>query len=60
MLEKIKLMLGLTDTTKDDLLNVLIDITTSEAIAYTHNEKIAELETAIIMMVIYKYNRIGT
>ena len=60
MLDKLKLMLGLTDTTKDNLLKLLIDQATAEAVAYTHNKKEGELDTAILMMCVYKYNRMGT
>lgn len=60
MLEKIKLLLGLTGNDKDDLLNVLIEQATVEAQDITHNDNIAELNTSIVQMVVYKYNRIGT
>ena len=60
MLEKVKLLLGLTDNTKDDLLTLLIEQAVEEAIVYTHNECVDELNTSIIQMVVYKYNRIGT
>ena len=60
MLEKVKLLLGLADNTKDDLLTLLIEQAIEEAIVYTHNECVDELNTSIIQMVVYKYNRIGT
>lgn len=60
MLEKIKLLLGLKDESKDDLLTILIEIAIDEALAYTHNDCVDELDTSIIQMVVYKYNRIGT
>lgn len=60
MLMKVKLLLGLTDDSKDDLLTILIDVAIDEALAYTHRECINGLETSIIQMVVYKYNRIGT
>lgn len=60
MINKIKVLLGLTDSNKDDLLNVLIEQATEEAITYTHNECISDLSTAIIKMVVYNYNRLGT
>lgn len=60
MLFKIKLLLGLTDNAKDDLLTLLIEQATEEAIAYTHNECVEELLTAIQRMVVYNYNRLGT
>lgn len=60
MLEKVKLLLGIADNTKDDLLTLLIEQAVEEAIIYTHNECVDELNTSIIQMVVYKYNRIGT
>ena len=60
MLEKVELLLGIADNTKDDLLTLLIEQAVEEAIVYTHNECVDELNTSIIQMVVYKYNRIGT
>lgn len=60
MLEKVKLLLGIADNAKDDLLTLLIEQAVEEAIVYTHNECVDELNTSIIQMVVYKYNRIGT
>lgn len=60
MLEKIKLLLGLTGNDKDALLNLLIDQCTEEAILYTHNEDVTDLDTSIQQMVVYNYNRLGT
>lgn len=60
MLDKIKLLLGLKDETKDDLLTILIETAIDEALAYTHRDCVDELDTSIIQMVVYKYNRIGT
>lgn len=60
MLKKIKTLLGITNDDKDDLLTILIEQATEEALAYTHRDSILELNTSIIQMVVYKYNRIGT
>lgn len=60
MLDKIKLLLGITDDSKDDLLTILIEQAIDEALAYTHRDSADELDTSIIQMVVYKYNRIGT
>lgn len=60
MLEKVKVLLGLTDTTKDDLLTLLIEQAVEEAVAYTHNDCVDELITTIVRMVVYNYNRLGT
>ena len=61
MLERIKLLLNITDESKDALLNELIDNATEFATNYTNNETALEsLTGAIIAMVIYDYNRMGT
>lgn len=60
MLDKIKVLLGLTDGTKDDLLTILLEQAIEEATTYTHNDCVPVLESAIIKMVVYNYNRIGT
>ena len=60
MLEKIKTLLGITGEEKNDLLTLLIDQATEEALLFTHNNQLDQLETAIIKMVIYNYNRLGT
>lgn len=60
MLENIKLLLGLADDSKDDLLTLLIQQAIEEAINFTHNDDLSDLHTAIERMVVYNYNRIGT
>ena len=60
MLDKIKLLLGISNSDKDDLLTILIEQAIDEALAYTHRDSADELDTSIIQMVVYKYNRIGT
>lgn len=60
MQETIKILLGLIGNEKDDLIRILIDICTDEAEQYCNTNSIDGLETAIIQMVVFKYNRIGT
>lgn len=60
MLEKIKIIIGITDDSKDNLLALLIEQATSEAINITHNDKTDNFENIIIQMVIWNYNRLGT
>ena len=60
MLENIKLLLGLTTSDKDELLELLISQATAEAADYTNNKDVSKLSGAIIKMVIYNYNRLGT
>lgn len=60
MLENIKMLLGITTSDKDELLGLLISQATAEAEAYTNNTNVSKLSPAIIKMVIYNYNRLGT
>ena len=58
MLEQVKLLLGITDNSKDDILSLLIEQATEEALIYTHQNSIDNLLTAIVRMVatVYKGN----
>lgn len=61
MLERIKLLLNITDDSKDALLNELIDNATEFAQNYINNDDALDnLTGTIIAMVIYDYNRMGT
>lgn len=60
MLEKIKMLLGLTSTDKDELLTYLLQNAQEEAINYCHTEDIYGLENAVSEMVVYKYNMLGS
>ena len=61
MLDKIKILLGLTDDSKDELLNVLIGLCKDEAIDFCNlKEYSSKLDSAIIAMVIERYNKMGT
>ena len=60
MLEKIKILLGINDSSKDELLTVLLDQAIEEAENYTHNNCLTGLESTICRMVVYNYNRIST
>lgn len=61
MLERIKLLLNITDDSKDALLNELIDNATEFAQNYINNDAALDnLTGTIIAMVIYDYNRMGT
>ena len=57
LLNKLKLALGISGDDEDELLNLLIDVATDEALTYTRREDAALLDTAIIQMCVYKYNR---
>lgn len=60
MLNQIKLLLGLTDTSKDELILILIERAMNELIDYTHSDNLAGAEQLVNSMVIYNYNRLGT
>lgn len=62
MLSRIKKMLSptITDNTQDELLQLLMQQSIEEAINYTHNDNICELEGCICNMVVYNFNRLGT
>lgn len=63
MLEKIKLLLGLAedDESRDDLINTLISLCKDQAIDFCNlDEYISKLDSAVISMVIERYNKIGT
>lgn len=60
MLETIKTLLGITDSSKDNLLSLLLYSAIDEAKEYTHRDEVDMLETTIIKMVVFQYNRLGT
>lgn len=61
ILEQVKLLLNLSDTDKDNLLNLYIDICRDEATDYCNlNEYSSKLDSAVVQMVIEKYNQCGS
>lgn len=61
ILAKVKLLLNITDESKDALLNELIDNAEEFIVNYTNNEEALEkLCGTEVAMVIYDYNRQGT
>lgn len=62
MLKSIKLMLGIIEDDKDELINELIRVTEEEVKEYcnfTNDAQLEKLNGAIKNMVILKYNRLG-
>lgn len=57
LLDKLKLALNISGDEEDELLYLLIDVATEEALAYTRLDDASKLDTAIIQMCVYKYNR---
>lgn len=60
LIDNCKLLLGITGTEKDDLLNLLIDNAEEYAVSYTRNQNVTELSGCIQRIVVYDYNRINT
>lgn len=61
MLDNIKLLLGLADDSKDELLEALITYAVEDAVLISRNKNIREENEGIIVrMVIYNYNRLGS
>lgn len=60
MLNSIKIILGINDSSKDELLTLLVEQAIDEVIKYTHDNCTAGLETTICRMVVYNYNRLAT
>ena len=60
MLEDIKTLLGLNSDEKDEVIQLLVNLATDDAVAKTGCNDILYLQSVITEMVIYKYNRLGT
>lgn len=60
MLEDIKLLLGPSAEGKDDIIQLLINLATDDAVSKTGCDDILSMSSVITEMVIYKYNRLGT
>ena len=61
MLEKIKLLLNLSNDDQDDLIATLMNLCKEEAYIYCNLPEYDEkLEFVVIQMVIERYNRIGS
>lgn len=60
MLENIKLLLGIKDASKDNVLMLLLQSCINEAKNYTHNDSIVDYENVIDDMVVYRFNLLGT
>lgn len=61
MLDKLKLILGITDNSKDDLLSLILDTVIQEFLDYTNREDIPDGSNAVVLqMAVIQYNRIGS
>lgn len=60
MIENIKILLGITDASKDALLNILVNDAKTYAVEYCNlTEYIEALNSVVVNMVIENYNRLG-
>lgn len=61
MLDKLKLILGITDNSKDGLLALVLDIVIQEFLDYTNREDLPDGANAVVIqMAVIQYNRIGS
>lgn len=58
MIYTIKLLLGISDTSKDDLLTALLNDTIEEVQTYIRSYDLDGLESVINQIVVIKYNRL--
>lgn len=62
MLENIKLLLGITDTDRDELLNLIINLTTNRLLNLLGGVEDVpeELEYIVVQVSVKRFNRIGS
>lgn len=61
MLDRLKLILGLSDNSKDGILNLILDVAIQEFLDYTNREDIPNGANAVVLqMAVIQYNRIGS
>lgn len=61
MLEKIKLLLGIDSSDKDEIIATLVALCKDQAIAFCNLDEYNDaLNSIVIEMVIERYNKIGT
>lgn len=59
MLDKLKVLLGITD--KDDVLNILIEMCSQDALTYCHLDTVDnKMQPVIMQMVMEKFNKLGS
>lgn len=60
MLNNVKLMLNIdvADTSKDELLNLLIEQCSQYALEYTHRDDVSPLKFIVCEMVVERYNKL--
>lgn len=61
MLDKIKILLGITDDSKDEVLSIFINMAKNYATVYCNlYDYDSKLDSIVIEMVIERYNKVGT
>ena len=60
MVEKLKILLGITDISRDELLSLLIDQCTDNAVSFTNNTDTEAMENVILEMAVYRFNLMGS
>ena len=60
MFEDIKLLLGPAAEGKDEIIQLLINLATDDAVSKTGCKDVLVLSSVITEMVIFKFNRLGT
>ena len=60
MLEKIKILLGITDTSQDDLLQQLFEDATEDVLNWTNRSELpTSLESPVRQITVIRYNKLG-
>lgn len=60
IIDNVKVLLGLTDNSKDSLLEILLTQAEDDAKMITHRDRLFGMDSVIERMVVYLYNRLGT
>lgn len=60
IIDNVKVLLGLTDDSKDDVLNILLNQAEQYALSYTHATTTAGMDAVLERMIVFNYNRLGT
>ncbi|MCQ2330402.1 MAG: phage head-tail connector protein [Paludibacteraceae bacterium] len=59
LLFKLKVLLGITDSTKDALLTLILEQATDDYLTMTHQTDAVGADTLILRMAVVRYNLIG-
>lgn len=59
LLDKLKLLLGISTADKDTLLSLLLDMSEEFCCSYTNREA-EDIENCILQVAVYNYNKLGS